>query len=117
MYTFSHALSMPKLDIEILKVNKESDNVYKIDAAIMNKGALNTSGSNLAKSLDKFKYIKIKLEGDIKVIGESKFEIDSLEGYEKKKLSFVVKAKKDNILKITAKSNRAGKVTKEVNLD
>jgi murein tripeptide amidase MpaA len=117
MYTFSHALSMPKLDIEILKVNKESDNVYKVDAAIMNKGALNTSGSNLAKSLDKFKYIKIKLEGDIKVIGESKFEIDSLEGYQKKKLSFVVKAKKDNILKITAKSNRAGKVTKEVNLD
>ncbi len=115
LFTFSHALSLPKLDIDVLNVENTSDNIYKIDCSIVNKGALNTAGSNLAKGLEKFKNIEITLEGDNEVIGDKKIEINSLNGYEKKKFSFVVKVINDKV-KVVASSERAGKVKKDIQI-
>ncbi len=117
MFTFSHALSMPKVDLEVKNVCKESDKVYKLDLVVFNKGALNTSGSNLAKKLDKFNNIEIKVEGDIEVIGEKMYKIDSLEGYQKKKISFVVMTRNDKSVNVIVNSKRAGVVCKKVNLE
>ncbi|MFP4457593.1 MAG: M14 family metallopeptidase [Clostridia bacterium] len=115
MFTFSHALSMPKLDIEVVKVEKINSNIYKVDCAIINRGSLNTSGSQLAKNLDKYKKIEIKLEGDIENINDKKVEFDSLDGYEKKKFSFVAKVNSEKV-EIVASSKRAGTIVKEVKL-
>lgn len=117
MFTFSHALAMPNLGVEIVEKTKVNENIYKIDLAVINKGALNTAGSTLAEKLDKYNKVKIKIEGDIEVIGKEEIELDSLAAYQSKKVSFVVKTSSlEKNVNVVVESKRAGSFTKEIDL-
>ena len=130
---FSKAL--PNLKIEETKVEKVSEDIYKITAIIGNRGYLSTNLTQEANNLKVSTPVKVSIEGCEVIAGKSLEEIGNLDGYSatstgsyydeiitfanakaKKKVSWIVKAKPNTQITICAYQDKAGKDISIINI-
>ncbi|MBQ5959185.1 MAG: zinc carboxypeptidase [Firmicutes bacterium] len=135
-FNIRFALAMPKLVIEDFSAEKVEDGVYKVTAIVGNRGYLPTNLTDEAFKLKVAKPVYVKLDGAELLSGKAEEKVESLSGYSrtatgvffygnittsesapaKKKFSWIVKAKAGDVLKLTAKNEKAGVKTQEITL-
>lgn len=128
--------ALPKLVIDELNAKQVSDEVYEITAVIGNKGYLSTSLTDTALLNKYAKPVYVNIEGGEILSGKQETQIEDLQGYAKtmtgvyyygnittdknalarKKLKWLIKAKKGDTVSIKAKQVKAGKVSKTITL-
>ena len=128
--------ALPKLVIEKAECEKLSDDIYKIDLLIGNSGYLSTNLTQAAVNIKAAKPVLVKIEGCEIINGLKETKIDELSGYSKtmtgvyfygnittgenakarKKLSWIIKAKKGDVIDITVSHDKAGTVKKQITI-
>ncbi len=115
-FTLVHANALPELGIRKLKVEPQGDGFYRITAAVINKGYLPTSASDMAARINVTKPVAAQISGEgISIpVGKDKIELGHLAGRSEKKVEWLVQAATGTRVTITAQAERAGKATLEV---
>lgn len=116
LFTLVHMLALPKLEVSEVNVKNISGNIKEISAVISNIGYQPTSGTELAQKMEKYSTTKVSLEVENATIVSEKAEIDlgHLEGWSKKKVTWLVEVGENSKLKIVAKADRAGESIKNI---
>ncbi|MBQ6531481.1 MAG: hypothetical protein IJI33_00610, partial [Solobacterium sp.] len=130
------AKSMPNLQIDDVKKEKIGDDLYRITAMIGNTGYLPTYVSDEAVKMGKAKTIKVSIKGGELLSGKECEDIGHLSGYSrtktgaffygnigtsasakaKKKITWIVKGKKNTRITVKAVSEKAGTAEKAIRL-
>ena len=134
-FNIRFAKALPSLKIESLEKEKITEGIYKITAIIGNRGYLPTNLTEEANKLKVSAPVKVKIEGCEIVSGKEVEEIGNLDGFSatntgsyyeeittfenakaKKKLSWIIKAKDKDNIKVSAYQEKAGVDTKSIEL-
>ena len=127
--------AMPKLIIDSLNKEEVSNGVYKISVVIGNVGYLPTNLTDEAINLHEDKPVKVSIDNVNLISGKQIEEIGNLSGYSrtitgpyygeittfesaasKKKVTWIIKANKGDVIKISAKQEKAGTVTSSITI-
>ena len=126
---------LPNLEIHTLEVNQISEDTFTINMVVDNTGFFPTYTSNQGKNKNLLRPVSVDLEfpGEVIILnGRKKTEIGHLEGRSNKigaiftvasptdnrgRLEWTVKAVKGTPITIHIKSDRAGTIHKEINLE
>lgn len=135
MFPLKHASLLPLVRITSAKAIKVASEVYKIEVMVENMGFLPTNISEQALQIKVVKPITVSIElgeGANLLIGQEWVEIDHLKGLfdklpelpapvmdegSKKKVEWIVRAAKPTKVKVTVRSEKGGKDTKEIQLE
>jgi murein tripeptide amidase MpaA len=117
-FTLTHALSLAELGIRKLQVTPAGEGFYRVTLAVVNKGYLPTSGSDMAARINVVKPVEVTIVGaGIKLpVGKDKVELGHLAGRSQKKVEWLVQAVPGAKVTITAAAPRAGKAEVELTL-
>lgn len=117
-FTLTHAMSLADLGIRKVQVTPVEVGFYRITLAVVNKGYLPTSGSDMAARINVTKPVEVSIagEGVILPVGKDKVELGHLPGRSEKKVEWLVQASAGSKVTITAFAPRAGKAQVEVEL-
>ena len=135
-FNIRFALAAPKLVIESLKAEQLKTGLYKVTAEVGNIGYLPTNVSEQAKILKVAKPVEVTIEGGELFSGKACEKIGDVEGYSatdtgihfygnistsksakaKKKISWVVSAKKGTTVTVCAKNPKAGTACASIKL-
>ena len=118
LFTLVNMMALPKLEVSDIEVNDISKNIKEVSAVISNIGYQPTSGTEIAQKMKKYSTTKVRLEVKNATIISDKEEIDlgHLEGWSKKKATWIIKIEENAKLKVVAKADRAGKSTKSLKI-
>ncbi|MBR0417563.1 MAG: zinc carboxypeptidase [Erysipelotrichaceae bacterium] len=125
--------SLPVLVIEDVKSEKIADGIYKIEAIIANRGYLSSALTRNAVNIRKAKPVKVNIDAQT-VSGANEIEIGELSGYSatktgvffygnistmqsgksRKKVSFVIKAKPQDVITVKTQQIKAGKAEAKI---
>ena len=126
--------ALPRLSVDCLRSEMIGEGIYRIEAIIGNRGYLSTALSELAMRNAYAKPVIVKLEGAEIIGGKETTEIEELQGFSKtqtgvyyygnittdksakarKKLTWIVKAKKGDRIILKASQIKAGYVQEEI---
>ncbi|MBO4288497.1 MAG: hypothetical protein J5865_00160 [Lachnospiraceae bacterium] len=135
-FNIRFALSAPKLVIESLEAEQLKAGLYKVTAVVGNIGYLPTNVTEQANILKVSKPVEVSIEGGELFSGKACEKIGDLEGYSgtqtgihfygnisttksakaKKKVSWVVSAKKGTVITVCAKNPKAGTASAGIKL-
>ena len=124
--------AMPKLSIDEVSSKQISDEIYQIEAIIGNRGYLSTALTRTGLANKAAKPVKVQIEGCEIIQGKKETEIEELQGYSstltgvynygniatihnasaRKKLTWIVKGKTGDQIRIFACQAKAGKAEK-----
>lgn len=118
-FTLVHAMSLAELGIRKVKVTKVEQNLYRITLAVINKGYLPTSASDMAVRANVVKPVQVSIagEGIVLPVGKDKVELGHLAGRSEQKVEWLVQAPSGSTVTVTAQADRAGKAAVELRLD
>lgn len=117
LFTLSHAESIARLVIINSQAIKISENVFKVIVDFANAGYLPTSGSKLASKNNIANKVEAILSDNVDVVkGKRKCEFKPLNGFSKKRAEWLINSKAGTEITVTIKSQRAGVVTKKIEL-
>ncbi len=128
--------ALPRLSIDEVKTEKIGEGIYRIDAIVGNKGYLSTSLTDTCLNSGKAEPVLVRVETGEVISGKKEEKIPDLQGYSRtetgvfyygnittfsnaqarKKLSWIVKAKEGDTIKITASQPKAGTVSIEARI-
>lgn len=141
LFTLYHAWTLPEIELEEVKVEEISQEIYKITAVVANKGYLPTNVSEKAIMAGKAKPVVCRLESipgtDTSVqflIGKPRQEIGHIAGFSaggrggvgfyerpsssnRRSVEWVLKARKGTKVLVRADSQKAGVASREVVLE
>ena len=134
-FNIRFAKALPSLKIESLTSEKIADGIYKITAIVGNRGYLATNLTSEANKLKVSTPVKVTIEGCELLSGKEIQEIGNLDGFSatntgsyyeeittfenakaKKKISWIIKAKDKDNIKVSAYQEKAGKDIKSIEL-
>ncbi len=134
-FNIRFAKALPSLKIESLEAEKITDGIYKVTTIVGNRGYLATNLTSEANKLKVSTPVKVTIEGCELVSGKEVEEIGNLDGFSatntgsfydeittienakaKKKISWIIKAKDKDNIKVSAYQEKAGKDTKSIEL-
>jgi len=135
-FMIREAKILPRLNIEKLNVTNVAENIYKVEAVVMNRGYMPTYGTRETIRLRRDKAVNVTISGAEEILkGKATEDIGHLEGFSsisagagssgystglgeptEKKVEWIVKAAPGTKLSITASAVRAGRATAEINV-
>lgn len=115
-FTLAHANALPQLGIRKLKLEPQGEGFYRITAAVINKGYLPTSASDMAARINVTKPVEAKISGDgiCIPVGKDRLELGHIPGRSEKKVEWLVQAVSGTKVTLTAFAERAGRASIEV---
>lgn len=128
--------AMPKLTIDEVNVEKVENGIFKVSAIVGNLGYLPTNLTDKAITIKKNDPVKVSIKGGKVLNGKDCVEVGDLSGYSrtrtgvyyygnistgqsakaKKKVEWLVKAKKGESITIEASQAKSGKVSKKTKI-
>ncbi len=118
-FTLVHAMSLPELGIRKVQVTKVEQGLYRVTLAVINKGYLPTSASDMAVRAKVASPVEVTIAGEqiTLPVGKAKLELGHLAGWSEQKVEWLVQAAAGSSLTITAHAHRAGKAKVELTLE
>lgn len=138
MFTLYHAACLPEIHVDRVVSEKLADGLYKVKAAVSNKGLMPTSGSQQAIAAGKAKPVVVELKSEAGeltlVVGKPRQDVGHLSGFgsgprtgmgwfsasgagDRKEVEWVVRAAQGTRVRVVARSERAGEDSVEVVLE